>query len=63
MLNYDTLTRKIETKVSISELSGRDKVNLFRDLMEVLGITDAIIRGDDTTDNIIDKQLKIHWNK
>lgn len=64
-LQYDTIGRKIVTRIPIEQLSGRDKVNLFQHLMEDLGIAQRFSDKPDETgeaQKIMTEQWDIHWN-
>jgi len=63
---YDSISRSISQRSRISELSDRDKVNLFNDLMDDLGILRRCQEEPDRTagfQEIWQEQVNIAWNK
>jgi hypothetical protein len=46
MIEYNPIGRTITYKAQTSELSNRDKVNLFLDLMEDLGIKNLLLTNE-----------------
>lgn len=64
-MNYDSIGRSITQRTKISSLSGRDKVNLFNDLMDELGITKRCQDDPDGTfrfQEIWKEQIDKAWN-
>ena len=59
-LQYNSLTRQITTHSDISSMSGRDKVNLFRALMDDMEITEALQGGYPAADAITIISEKLH---
>lgn len=57
-ISYGTIGRSITMSFKISELSGRDKCNLFADLMNMLGITERV---DDNFEKVWSEQARKHW--
>lgn len=63
-IRYDVIGKKIHQECSISNLSGRCKVELFTALMEELGITDRLHNEPDETgraQKIMTEQFDKHW--
>ena len=59
-LQYNSLTHEFTTRMPLSDLSGRDKVNLFRALMDDIGITEALHGGHPAADAITIISEKLH---
>ena len=67
-MHFDSIGNSITTRVALSELSGRDKVNILQYLMEDLGITCRIeIFGPELTyalfQRIWSEQTNKAWNE
>lgn len=59
-LTYNSFTKKIEQSNEVLGMSNLDKVNLFKDLMQDLGIIDKILASSkkDLICKIIDEQIE-----
>jgi hypothetical protein len=68
MITFDSIGATISQRTKLSEISNQDKVNLFRYLMDDLGITGRLITETDKDGldgigtKIIDEQLQKCWN-
>lgn len=63
-LSFSTIGREFTVRVKLAELSGRDRVELFRELMDALGITDRMNAEPNATaraQEIITEQWTAHW--
>ena len=49
VFQYDSISKCVTIRCSINELSNRDKVELFRQLMDDLGITERFSAAPDET--------------
>lgn len=63
MMNFSTMTNTIHTECKMTELSGRDKVNLLHWLLEDLGITYLMAISKMSFEDAYKLQSNIHWNK
>ena len=63
MLEFHALTGKICQKTDISEISPRDKLNLFAWLMEDLGINNEMYNNCLSFDEAYTKRRTELWNK
>lgn len=63
-MNYNTIGKSITMQCKVSEMSGRDKVNLLIDLLYDSGITPALlIAREIKAIDIIDEQIIKVWNE
>jgi len=62
-MDYDSIGKRLRMTADLSELSGRDKVNLFHELAQQLGVYDAIAASPvyKETAQIISDALGKHW--
>ena len=61
-MEYDSIGKRIHVRADLSSLSGRDKVNLFKDLMDDLGITEVFQQYPDETAFAAEEMVK-KWDK
>ena len=63
-IHYDSIGRTVTQRTSLSLLSGRDKVNLLKDLLDDLGITKRLLNEPETRfEQIWKEQTAIEWNQ
>jgi hypothetical protein len=62
---YSSMGKFLNVRVCLKDLHPRYKAQLFRDLAEDLGISDAIIKAEVTeseTMKIIEEKISAAWN-
>lgn len=63
-MDYDSISKTVVQRTKVMTLSGRDKVNLFNDLMDDLGITARLQAEPDATtrfQEIWKEQIDRNW--
>lgn len=63
-IKFSSIGADLTVRVSVRDLSNRDKVELFRELMDQLGITERLSKEADATaraQQIIAEQWNIAW--
>lgn len=63
---FDTIGKRVVLSTRIENLSGKDQVELYVALSEILGITERMLAQPDETaraQEIISEQFAKHWGK